>query len=85
MTNENSSDGDKSFKELMARPIKAVSIDQIEQAISKALLELTGQEYEIDVNRLDLNPEPNSWANDTALMDLKLSKKTKKDPNSPFG
>lgn len=66
---------ENNFKELMHRPLKTVSIEQIESAISKALLELLGQEYEVDVKRLDLYPEFNGFNADDALLDLRLKKK----------
>lgn len=82
---EDALSADTSLKQLGHRPLKTVTIEQIESAISKALFELTGQEYEVDVNRFDLNPELNAWASDSALLDLKLRKRSTFDAASLFG
>lgn len=65
---------ENSFKELRHRPLKTVSIEQIESAISKALLELLGQGYEVDVKRLDFDSEFNEFNSDDALLDLRLKR-----------
>ena len=55
------------------RPIKTASIQQIEEAFSKALGELTGMAYKVSINKLDLNHGLNAWIHDTSCIELSLS------------
>ena len=76
MEQNNKDAGKDSWDEIFSRPLKKVSLQQVEQAFSKALEELTGQQYTVDVQKMDLNPDSNAWTTDTALLDLKVSKKS---------
>ena len=64
------------------RPIKAVSIAQIEEAFSKALGELTGMAYKVSINKLDLNHHPNAALFDSSFIELTLS--APQDETIPF-
>jgi hypothetical protein len=55
------------------RPIKTASIQQIEEAFSKALGELTGMAYTVSINKFDLNYGPNAWLSDSSHIELSLS------------
>lgn len=72
----------KSIKEIMRRPIKSLSIDAIEQAFSKALSDLTQENYEVDIQQFNLNPDGH-WHSDNSLMNLKITKRVSFD-DSPF-
>lgn len=80
----NAQSAEERLKELTHRPLKTVTIEQIESAISKALLELTGQKYEVDVKRLDFDPGSNAWIYDEALLDLRVTKNRLLDPVNLF-
>jgi hypothetical protein len=56
------------------RPIKSTSIQQIEEAFSKALGELTGMAYKVTVNKLDLNHGLNAWLSDSSYIELTLTR-----------
>ncbi|OGV96592.1 MAG: hypothetical protein A3I04_00500 [Nitrospinae bacterium RIFCSPLOWO2_02_FULL_39_110] len=43
--------------EIFPRPLKRVEPKQIEEAIAKALSELTGEEYEAEILNLNFNPD----------------------------
>jgi len=73
----------ESIKEMFRRPIKSVSIDEIEKAFAKALSDLTRGDYEVDIQSLNLSPD-NQWHADDSLMNLKISKRVSLD-DSPFG
>lgn len=75
-TNDNQEEQEKSMKELLPRPIKSVSLDAIEAAFSKALLELTQREYDVDVQQFTLRPEGSNWSSDESSMTIKITKKT---------
>ncbi|MFI3185477.1 MAG: hypothetical protein QX198_05800 [Methylococcaceae bacterium] len=62
--------------DLGCRPIKTVSIQQIEQAFSKTLGELTGKAYKVNITKLDLNPYPDAWFYDSSNIELSLSEPT---------
>jgi hypothetical protein len=64
------------------RPIKAASVQQIEDVFSKALGELTGMYYKVTINRLDLSPEPNLLQSDISRIELTLSSEL--DETIPF-
>ena len=63
----------QSESEWMQRPLKTVSLKEIEEAFSKALGELTGKPYDVSITKLDLNPSQNAWVFDTSAMELTLS------------
>jgi hypothetical protein len=48
--------------------IKAVSVSQIEDGFSKALKELTGNSFKVNIGKLDLNIEQN-----TSFVELTIS------------
>jgi hypothetical protein len=85
MEQHNQSESELSWDEIYSRPLKKVSLDQVEQAFSKALEERTGQQYTVDVRKMDLNSELNAWATDTAVLDLKVSKKSTFPARGLFG
>ena len=66
------------------RPIKTVSIEQIERAFSKAMGELTGTAYDVTISKLDLNPYRNSFLSDSSYIELSLSRPDTVDDNNPF-
>jgi hypothetical protein len=63
------------------RSITKVTVEQIENAIAKALSDLTGGEYEVRLNKLDLNQGLNAWLTDSSLLELTLRRRV--DP-APF-
>ncbi|MEB5667398.1 hypothetical protein [Aeromonas veronii] len=58
---------------LSHRPIKSVSIEQLEMAFSNALDELTGKKYKVTISKLDLSPDHNAWLSDSSYLELTLS------------
>jgi len=54
------------------RPIKKVSIQDLEVALSKFLSEMVGVEYDVTVTRLDLEPTPEAWIYDECLLNLRI-------------
>jgi hypothetical protein len=74
MTTEEQKSQEESTLDWGHRPIKTASINQIEEAFSKALGELTGMAYKVSINKLDLNPELNAWLSDTSYIELTLSR-----------
>jgi hypothetical protein len=84
--NQNSENSDeKGWDELTRRPLKTVTPEQIETAFAKALQELTGQAYNVDLLRMDMNNGSDGWFSDKTLIDLKVSKKTPKVDSDVFG
>lgn len=77
-TDESSEKSDWGF-----RPIKTVSIKQIEEAFSQALGQLTGKAYQVTITKLDLNPESNAWLWDRSNIELTLSN-PRSDEKLPF-
>jgi hypothetical protein len=84
MSQDSENSDDKSWDELTRRPLKMVTPDQIEIAFAKALQELTGQEYNVDLLRMDMNNGSDSWFSDKTLIDLKVSKKTPNTDSDVF-
>jgi hypothetical protein len=76
---------DKSWDELTRRPMKTVTPEQIEIAFAKALQELTGQAYDVDLLRIDMSNGTDGWFNDKTLIDFKVVKKTSKLGGDMFG
>lgn len=63
----------KTIKQLRPDPLKALSIDAIENAFSIALSELTKQGYDVDVHFLKLGTE---IGHRDATMEIAVRKKT---------
>ena len=67
-----SDDANKSIKELRPYPLKKLTIKAIEEAFSKALSGLTGEEYDVDVHSLRLGTAIGQC---DAAMEISVSKK----------
>ena len=67
-------------EDIFSRPIKNVSLKQIEDAFSTALGELTGRAYKVTIQSLDLNTGPYAFAHDACKLELTLEKPS--DPSS---
>lgn len=65
--------------------MKTVTPEQIETAFAKALQGLTGQAYNVDLLRMDMNNGSDGWFSDKTLIDFKVSKKTPKVDSDVFG
>ena len=52
------------------RPLKEVTIAQINEIFSKALTELLGQKYKAEVRSIDFEPKGNSDLRDTSEMHI---------------
>jgi len=74
MTDEEQKPQEEASPDWAYRPIKTASIQQIEEAFSKALGELTGMAYKVSINKLDLNHGLNAWLSDTSYIELSLSR-----------
>lgn len=74
MTTEEQKSQDETTPDWGHRPIKTASINQIEEAFSKALGELTGMPYKVSINKLDLNHGINAWLSDSSYIELSLSR-----------
>jgi len=85
MSQDTKEDDKKAWDEFTRRPLKTVTLEQIENAFAKALNDLTGQPYKVDLLRLDLNGGSAAWFTDAALIDLKVSKETQKNDGNLFG
>ncbi len=59
---------------LFERPLKEAGSKAIEDAITKAITELIGEEYTADVQQIDFNPENGAWMSDTVKVTVSLSK-----------
>lgn len=82
---QDSEDSDKkSWDELTRRPLKTVTPEQIETAFAKALQELTGQAYDVDLLQMDLNNGSDAWFSDRTLIDFKVSKKASRVDGNLF-
>jgi len=66
------------------RPIKTVSVLQLEDAFSAALGSLTGCAYKVTINKLDLNVGLNAWISDTSSLELTLSPPKIDQKDAPF-
>lgn len=85
MSQDSENSDRKSWDKLTRRPMKTVTPEQIETAFAKALQELTGQAYDVDLLRMDLNNGTDGWFSDKTLIDFKVSKKTSPVDSDPFG
>ena len=85
MSQDSEKSDEKSWDELTRRPLKTVTPEQIETAFAKALQELTGQAYEVDLLRMDLNNGSDAWFSDKTHIDFKVSKKPPKADSDLFG
>jgi hypothetical protein len=74
MTAEEQNTNEETTSDWGHRPIKTASIQQIEEAFSKALGELTGMAYKVNINKLDLNRGLNAWLSDSSYIELELSR-----------
>lgn len=66
------------------RPIKTVSVRQIEDAFSAALGSLTGCAYKVTINKLDFNVGLNAWISDTSSLELTLNPPKIDRKDAPF-
>lgn len=74
METENSVCIIRSMSELFKRPLKEAGSKAIEDVLKKAICELTGEDYEVDVSSIDFNPEAQSFLHDSVTLTLKMSK-----------
>ena len=63
------------FEEIMKRHLKEQGSKAIENAIKKAICELTGIEYETDIISIDFEPCMNAHFDDKTEIKLRLNKK----------
>jgi hypothetical protein len=70
--------------DFVTRHIKKASIEQLQAAFEKALKELTGASYDVDIRKLDLDPEHvlNAWITDTC--DIAMRIQLARDSDTPF-
>jgi hypothetical protein len=85
MSQDSENSDKKSWDELTRRPLKTVTPEQIEKAFAKALQELTGQAYDVDLLRMDLNNGSDARFSDKTLIDFKVSKRTPETDSGLFG
>ncbi|WP_279448892.1 hypothetical protein [Aeromonas hydrophila] len=64
------------------RPLKSVSIADIQKAIAEALEKLVSTEYEVKISSIDFDSDINAWYNDLVEIKLSLQKPSK---SSVFG
>lgn len=79
MTSEEQKTQEEAAPDWGHRPIKTVSVQQIEDAFSKALGELTGTAYKVSINKLDMNHGLNAWLSDSSSIELTLSRPQSND------
>lgn len=56
------------------RPLKDAGSKLIDEAITKAITELAGEEYKADIKTIDFEPSNMAWMSDTVEIKLSLSK-----------
>jgi hypothetical protein len=61
--------------EYFPRPLKDAGSKKIEDAITRAASELTGEEYEADILSLDFSPEAYSYMSDSCEIRVKIRRK----------
>jgi hypothetical protein len=62
------------MSEFNKRPLKELGSKAIQDAIQKAISELTGTEYEADVVKIDFESYPQAYAHDIVEIKLRLQK-----------
>ena len=63
------------------RAIKSVSLQQIEAAVSKALGDLTGTPYAVEIHKLELLPDPlNGFGGEMDSSRLEMTLSLPRDP-----
>jgi hypothetical protein len=62
------------MSDLFQRPLKEAGSKAIEEAITKAITELVGEEYQADIKAIDFNPSNTAWMSDEIEIKLSLSK-----------
>lgn len=69
------------------RPIKSVTALQLEDAIARAITEVTGRAYEVKITRHDLEPHDvlNAWSSDVSDIQIRVSKPLHESADSLFG
>ena len=65
----------ETFEEIMKRHLKELGSKAIEDAIKKAICDLTGIEYEADIISIDFEPSMNAHFDDKTEIKLRLNKK----------
>lgn len=66
------------------RKLKRFSVKQIEEAIAKAVSEMAGSKYSVEINNIEFNPKNASFFDDINEVKLIIQKCREKDDGLPF-
>jgi len=61
--------------EIGYRALKELGSKAIQDAIEKAICELTGEEYQVDVNRVEFDNDTGSWMHDEVIVTFSTRRK----------
>ena len=75
---------DKEFDSIFERKLKKFSITQIEEAIAKAVSDLAGEEYEVDIKSIDYEPFNMASMYDQNEVQLAIKRCNTSDEGIPF-
>ena len=66
------------------RKLKKFSVEQIEEAISKSISELIGDEYSVKINKINYEKDNMAFANDSHEINLSIQRRSEDDEGIPF-
>lgn len=73
----------RSMDDLFPRPLKQAGSRSIEDAITKAICDLTGEKYEVDIRTIDFGNDSSAWMQDTVTLTVSMQKPFKWPGDEP--
>ena len=61
-------------QDIEERPLKKISLSNIEESIASSISELVKSEYEASIINIDFEPCLNAWLSDTIEIKLRINK-----------
>ena len=70
--------------EYFENKLKKLSVGQIEQAVEKAISELVGDEYQVNINKIDFNFDDMGFGRGSCGLHLSIDDRSAFDDDIPF-
>ena len=74
----------KEQTECFENKLKKLSVGQIEQAVEKAISDLVGDEYQVNINKIDFNFDDMGFGGGSCGLHLSIDSRSAFDDDIPF-